>query len=230
MLAYAIVLKDNEISEFGFSILKRSSSDVGNLFPIKRFNACNYLDAQKAINDNEIVWNYPLSGTEFDGETGLLKSAYFGQSIWSRIGCFLSHYRLWQKCIELNEELMILEHDVVFIKAYHELESNRTGPFILGLNDPRGATRRSQFYHETIQNSTYEIQSVPTIDDMQVPQGLAGNSAYIINVEAAKELLVGVKKYGAWPNDALMCKQLFSFLRVSKTYYTRVQGLPSTTS
>lgn len=29
-------------------------------------------------------------------------------------GCFLSHYSLWKKCIELKEPIMILEHDVEF--------------------------------------------------------------------------------------------------------------------
>ena len=29
-------------------------------------------------------------------------------------GCFLSHYSLWKKCIELKEPIIILEHDVEF--------------------------------------------------------------------------------------------------------------------
>ena len=28
--------------------------------------------------------------------------------------CFLSHYSLWKKCVELKEPIMILEHDVEF--------------------------------------------------------------------------------------------------------------------
>lgn len=31
------------------------------------------------------------------------------------IGCCLSHFLLWEKCIALDEALMILEHDVVFV-------------------------------------------------------------------------------------------------------------------
>ena len=37
--------------------------------------------------------------------------------IWSRkdrvISAFLSHYALWQKCVILNEPILILEHDLV---------------------------------------------------------------------------------------------------------------------
>jgi hypothetical protein len=43
-------------------------------------------------------------------------------------------------------------------------------------------------------------------------------------------ILKKIKRIGAWPNDALLCYQNFSFLRVSNEYYTRVQGLPSTTT
>ena len=63
-----------------------------------------------------------------------------------------------------------------------------------------------------------------------IPQGLAGNSAYIIKPWAAKKVIQEVKEIGAWPNDALLCYQNFSFLAVTKKYYTRVQGLPSTTT
>jgi GR25 family glycosyltransferase involved in LPS biosynthesis len=34
------------------------------------------------------------------------------------IGCFYSHYRLWQKCIKLNEPILIFEDDVIFERGY----------------------------------------------------------------------------------------------------------------
>ncbi len=30
------------------------------------------------------------------------------------LGCFASHYALWEKCVELGESIVILEHDAVF--------------------------------------------------------------------------------------------------------------------
>jgi GR25 family glycosyltransferase involved in LPS biosynthesis len=33
------------------------------------------------------------------------------------IGCFLSHYLLWQKCLEMNEPIAIFEDDVLFLKS-----------------------------------------------------------------------------------------------------------------
>ena len=38
------------------------------------------------------------------------------------------------------------------------------------------------------------------------------------------------QEHGMWPNDALMCKQLISTLGVTRNFYTRVQGLRSTTT
>ncbi|EFU2060077.1 glycosyltransferase family 25 protein [Campylobacter upsaliensis] len=34
-------------------------------------------------------------------------------------GCFASHYKLWQKCLELNESIFVLEDDVEFSKAFN---------------------------------------------------------------------------------------------------------------
>lgn len=34
------------------------------------------------------------------------------------LGCFYSHYRLWQKCIELDEPIFIFEDDVIFERGY----------------------------------------------------------------------------------------------------------------
>ncbi|WP_270989162.1 glycosyltransferase family 25 protein [Campylobacter upsaliensis] len=34
-------------------------------------------------------------------------------------GCFASHYKLWQKCLELNESIFVLEDDVEFTQAFN---------------------------------------------------------------------------------------------------------------
>jgi len=37
-------------------------------------------------------------------------------------GCFLSHYRLWQQCLELNQPIGIFEHDIEFLKPFSNKE------------------------------------------------------------------------------------------------------------
>jgi GR25 family glycosyltransferase involved in LPS biosynthesis len=85
-------------------------------------------------------------------------------------------------------------------------------------------------FHEKV-SSYAGLQPVPTIDEMDVPQGLAGNSAYMISPKGAKKLLDKVREVGMWPNDALMNKQFFPWLEVVYPYYTTIQrGLRSTTT
>ena len=85
-------------------------------------------------------------------------------------------------------------------------------------------------FAEKVERLEAEYQYTPWIDSQSVPQGLAGNSAYIIKPEGAKQMLELVDRYGLWPNDAIMCRQLFPLLGVTKTHYTWIQGLRSTTT
>ena len=50
------------------------------------------------------------------------------------IGCFISHFLLWKKCISLNRPLIILEDDVQVISSLVEIKSNHD---CLKLHAPR---------------------------------------------------------------------------------------------
>lgn len=103
---------------------------------------------------------------------------------------------------------------------------------ILGLNSPIGATRKSSVFHNALFGK-YGFHKVPSVDQIgedPLPQGIAGNSAYILKPWAAKKLLDKVEEIGMWPNDALMCKQFFPWMQVCWPYYTIVQGGRSTTT
>ena len=133
--------------------------------------------------------------------------------------------------MDTQEHFLILEHDAEFVNLsnFEHLENSKYQ--IIGINDPRGATRRSQEYHNLVQASNYAIAPPPYIDDIHVPQGLAGNSAYYIKPLGAQKLIELVDQHGIWPNDAIMCKQLLpGLLGQIKNYYTKVQGLVSTTT
>lgn len=57
--------------------------------------------------------------TELDPNTKIAKILRPGV-----IGCFYSHYRLWQKCIELDEPILIFEDDVIFERGFTSVEWN----------------------------------------------------------------------------------------------------------
>ena len=231
LTCYSIVVRDNEISERGFVKLVQSSLEVDNEFLVERFDATTENNVAIDFHSfKKINWTYPWEGKQTCLKSGLTKSAYQTKNRNKRVACFMSHYHLWYKSATLNINVLVLEHDAQFIKKL-DLSILEKGYDIIGINNPIGATRKAKLYDEIIKkNKPNCVVPVPRIDDWDVPQGLAGNSAYIIKPAGAKALIDKVDELGAWPNDALMCYQNIKRLGVSTTYYTKVQGLPSLTT
>jgi len=224
MKAFIITLKNNETSSDAALRCMHSAN-----IPIDTFKAFTPRDVPAKMMEENLEWTYPWNEAKHDFASGLYLTPYRTNKPAARIACFLSHYDLWKKCIQLDQPIMILEHDAIFIRNIEPEKLLDTKYDIIGINDPRGATRKSQLFHEKIQAGKKEIQRAPEIDEVSVPQGIAGNSAYIIKPSGAKKLLSLVNEFGAWPNDAIMCRQLIPTLGVTKTYYTKVQGTESTT-
>jgi hypothetical protein len=212
---------------------------------------CNFSKkyAEGLYKDGKLRWNWPTSEAEdgIDFSTGLYKK-YYGERDWkTKAACTISHMRLWQHCIDINEPILILEHDANFTRQFRykriamagtSKEPNAEGEWtggICGINSPIGTTRKAKIFHLKVQNEIKEKQGltiVPYVDDvgdLPLPSGLAGNSAYVIKPWAAKKLLEKVLEVGLWPNDALMCRQFFPWLQVYYPYFTNVQNIPSTT-
>jgi len=230
MICKAIVMKDHALSEKCYDVLNKSSIGVGNEFWINRFDAVRAWDVKVLMESENLVWNWPDSGAKFDEKTKIKKRAYATRNPDNRKACALSHYLLWKECYESGESMLILEHDALFLHKFHcsHLEESKYGMF--GLNDPKNATRLPQKFDAIVKKSKDKILPVPTIDRMEVAQGIAGASAYYMKPWAAQEALEAVGEYGLWPNDALLCQQLFDWIAVTSKYYTRVQGTKSTTS
>lgn len=230
MKAYSIVIKDHEVSELGFWRTCGSSSQCGNTFEINRYDAVTHDKAMSVLLGSGLSWNYPWDKPVRDINSGLLKSPYQTRNPNARIACALSHYKLWEKCYKEDETFLIMEHDCVWFNKLDIWVTEDPRYDIIGINDPRGCTRRSNQFHQAVKKAQGLVTRAPKIDEDYVPQGIAGNSAYIMQPTGAKKMLDLVSEYGLWPNDALMCRQLVPSLGVTKTYYTGVQGLPSTTT
>lgn len=229
MKAFVIVIRDNEISEQGFDNILDSAARFGNTFPITGFEAITPDYVREVMKDEGVEWRYPWDEEEIDIATGLVKKPYPTKNRLARMSCAMSHYLLWQLCKNSGEPLIILEHDALFIDQI-DFVPDEVPANILGLNNPIGATRRAQLFDQQVQSSAKDYPPVPKVDEFNIPQGLAGNSAYMIKPQGAYDMINLVKTHGMWPNDALMCKQLVEGLAVSKKYYTTVQGLRSTTT
>lgn len=179
-------------------------------------------------------YTYPLEGqtTKYDGMDLI---GYKAKDFRKKVACSISHLRLWDLCYQRDVPIVILEHDVVFTRKFdaYKLSRKLDDGDILMLNDPRGATRKGQKYHENILSKGFGVHPVDGVNSERenVPDGLAGNSAYIITPKAAKKASDLQNKIGIWPNDALLCKQLFGDnLKSVYPYKTTVNQLKSTTT
>ena len=190
----------------------------------------------ETIDADSINWTYPVSEEQdrLDIGTGMYLRHYRAKDQSKVIACMVSHMMAWDMVFQKNEPMIVFEHDAVLIRQItkEKLMTEQFKGGVLGLNDPRGATRKSYEYHDKV-SQNIGIQKTPLVDgpsDPPLPSGLPGNSAYLITPFAAKALLDKVAEIGMWPNDALMCRQLFPWLQVIFPYYTKVQGVVSTTT
>jgi len=219
-------------------VCKESILTTSTVLDVQHFEAIQPPELYKhnvEIFGEFVPWRYPERDTEshLDFSTGLFLKAYPTADSKRVIACSLSHMKLWKWCVDNNETIVVLEHDAFFTRTFNpeDLVSDPSWG-VVGLNDPRGNTRKGQLFHN-IASQKECIQVVPNIDNTQeppLPMGIAGNSAYIIRPHAAKDLLKATKDLGVWPNDAIMCKQLFPWLRVVYPYYSTTQRNVSSTT
>jgi len=230
--AYVITLQGNDLSESCAEKLIESSRAVNNEFEPIKFYGIIPERVISLMQLHNLKWNYPLTEPVLDMQTGLWKHPYVTAVSEKRIACFLSHYLLWKMCAKNEEGMFIFEHDAEFIERVDVTMLNESSFDIIALNDPRGATRKSSEYYQAVKLRLPEkVVPVPKIDQDQIPQGLPGNSAYFIKPEGARKLLKLVSEYGAWPNDAIMCRQLMpKKLGIVTMFNTKVQGVESTTT
>lgn len=240
MKAYIITLSDSweKKSQQAAKDCINSINKTKTLLEPELFSAttpATITEHMKEVFGKKVKWNWPMDSNQdgYDFNTTLYKKHYPGRDQQRIIACAMSHTRLWKKCVDLNEEMVILEHDTLFIRKFDPKDLDTLNWGVVGLNDPRGATRKSSIFYKKVSElgrGIHNIPSVDSVDELYKPQGLAGNSAYIIRPKAAKQLLSKIHEVDLWPNDALMCKELFSWLRVVYPFYTRVQGIESTTT
>lgn len=71
------------------------------------------------------------------------------------MGCFHSHFRLWQKCLDLNEPILIFEDDVIFERRYFPVEWEDVLLLATGKS-----VHTHEFYHEKLYNPSGSPQAV----------------------------------------------------------------------
>lgn len=101
------------------------------------------------------------------------------------VGCFYSHYALWDRCVQLNEPILIFEDDVKFYRTYHPVDFE--GVLILSLGKSSFLTEPQKTY---LENPT-GVPSVRRWQNFSMP----GASGYAIKPEAAMGLTKFYRPY-----------------------------------
>ena len=218
MKAFVISIPGHEDSQLHADKCIQSVEDTNSELDIEKFTAI--------VPETmwQVDWKWPYTKKKVCPTTGMTLKAYKTYDMTKRIAAAGSHYKLWQKSVELNETIMILEHDAIFYRQFKPFEFEGGA---ISINNPDHATFNWKLY-DKLDNSGE--QEVPWVADKNIPQGLPGHSAYIIKPDAAEKVCSLQDRIGWWPNDAIMCKQLCTWLRSYKPYFTKVQGIKSTTS
>lgn len=218
MKAFVISIPGHEDSQLHADRCIQSVEDTNSELDIEKFTAI--------VPETmwQVDWCWPHTKKKQCPNTGMTLKAYKTYDMTKRIAAAGSHYRLWEKCVELNEPIIVLEHDAIFTRQFAPFEFEGGA---ISINNPDHATFNWKLYNKLDDSGE---QEVPWVADEQIPQGLPGHSAYIIKPWAAKEVIELQDTLGWWPNDAIMCKQLCPWLRAYKPYFTKVQGIKSTTS
>ena len=230
---YVITLKGNNYSTEKASMTITSALMIGHI-------DIDWYDAVPKDKAREVMESYGLKWTWANNNkspavcpiTGLQQIPYYNANLDAKIGCAMSHYELWKKCVEDDEIYLILEHDAVFVRPFPKELADGDFKGICQINDPKGAGRRGRFLQQTMIENNKEGVNPKTLNigGPLVPDGLVGNSAYVIKPHAAQELIDRFHELGVWPNDATMCIQLLPYLEEYYPFITKVEQDISTSS
>lgn len=212
MKARVITLLDND-----YSVRSAERCQDSANIPVEEFMAVTPNEAVGYMEDYGLKWTW---GTGYKGMT----HKPYGGDHWSRVACFLSHYLLWTQCARSDSDYLILEHDAVFVRDFKPFRFKG----ICMINDPRGATPRGKYWAHLMEQNGPGVHKKTRIFDDARPDGLAGGSAYLIKPKAARKLIKLVDKVGAWPNDAIICRQLVPNLQEHYPFITEVRDSQST--
>lgn len=119
-----------------------------------------------------------LHSIDHDGHPTRIKRKVSGPGA---MGCFYSHYRLWKKCVDLNESIFIFEDDVTFYRPYYPVAFDEV--LIVALGDWLGVC--GEDYSIFLDNpADVAPAAVPFIGPC-----LPGAVGYGISPNAAKKLV-----------------------------------------
>jgi glycosyl transferase family 25 len=152
--------------------LKRQLEDFE--MPVELFEGTYGNDAVKMMSDEDRkVHHLGIKGPIDSSNKNINKMMSPGVK-----GCFYSHYRLWQKCVELNEPIIIWEDDIVLSRPYHPIDWEDV--LVLAL----GHQQKSPRYMHLLTDPTGDPRP-----EVYKQSSMPGCCGYAIKPHAAEKLL-----------------------------------------
>jgi len=192
MKAFVITLSHNKASVKSAKQTRRSAKKVGFKEPIQHFEAILPHQWRSVLPEKNS--NFSL----MDPKTG----AQFGRP--DNLGaCFASHYLLWRKCVELDEPILILEHDAIFVDNLPDIE------FDMCINFGRPShIRPFEMIYKDIPNGKNKLTQL----------NFFGHHAYAVKPEAAKQFVADVQTRELLANDFWVNKEAYPWLEAYVPY------------
>lgn len=229
MKAFVITIRGHEYSEESANRCITSAHKHG--LHVEKFTAVTKDTVEELMRNYNLTWTWANGNTEkiTCPITGLEQFPYTSGDLRNKMACSMSHFLLWNLCVQLNEPILILEHDAVFIRELPVIDFHGA----IQINDPHGGGYRGKHHsREMIERGTTGVHplSRKRPEDSKIPDGFSGNSAYIVKPWAAQEFIGAFNKYGVWPNDATICLQLFPWLEEYYPFISIVNQKQSTST
>jgi glycosyl transferase family 25 len=178
--------------------------------PVSESQLQDCLDSAKKFNwDIETFWGVNGNTLTDDSWKNIRVTPLLNKPTMNRKGtwgCFFSHWQLWNKCIDLNEPIIVLEHDAIIMEQWRPIE----------INDAMIKLHR------------YYKQKNPKYDD---DSGLWSPSthAYCILPNHAKQLINFALTVGGFETDRMMGDRVLKVEHLGKPSMIERQDSYSTT-
>lgn len=132
-------------------------------------------------------------------------------------GCFMSHFLLWKKCIELDETIAILEHDGVFLRSLPEdIDKN-----FIDICRLDSCIHWKDTYEDELTLAADRPISYFKPETVYKEKGFGnfyiGQYGYLIKPYAAEKLVVRAKKIGAHAVDMFISTNTVDIISVTAT-------------
>ncbi|MEX4359069.1 glycosyltransferase family 25 protein [Haemophilus influenzae] len=104
-----------------------------------------------------------------------------------QLGCYASHYSMWEKCVELDYPIIVLEDDAKFKNNFLEV--------LDFINSDKNTFEFFWLQPDRLKNKRKLISNFGNLSIYQFSKGFAGTTGYYLTPQAARKFLTQSKEW-----------------------------------